>query len=417
MDTYKRIFELQGLAWKALHLQRCFVQMVVKPFLFVLVAALFSSNAYAQPALHRGVNLSSWFANAPRQPLTMRDFKNIKDLGFDFVRLPINPEIIGFRLNGAPGKPQNLDLHEIEIAVQGLTQVGLAVVLDVHPESDFMADLERGGYAEDQFIGLWKMLAEAFHKYPKDQVAFELLNEPQYYGKSGRYNAFIGKVVRAVRETEPDRLLIVCAPGVVSLEPADALEAMQVVPDANIAYDVHYYLPYIVSHQGMPSFTEKEIRNFRSVPYPSALVDKEAVKRALAPGAKVYKAMGTLDSYVKEDWDAARIASFLAPVAAWSKKNSARVLVLEFGALRMHIDPASRYRWIKDVRKALDSGDLGWAYWDYTDGFGFMTLLGKTVADPDGAVRFENPSDAKNLRRVDSEAVDALGLAQSLTAR
>src|ERR1035438_7357323 len=48
------------------------------------------------PTLKHGVNLSNWFADTQRQPLVAHDFDAIKAAGFDHVRIPINPESLGF---------------------------------------------------------------------------------------------------------------------------------------------------------------------------------------------------------------------------------------------------------------------------------------------------------------------------------
>lgn len=360
--------------------------------------------------MKRGINLSSWFANAPRQPLTTPDFYQIKEMGFDHVRLPVNPERIGFSLD-RDAIEQRLSLHSVDVAVRGLIDAGLNVILDIHPEADFMRRLEESRDAEDRFLGLWRRLSDHYKDFPTTRLVYELLNEPQYYNKTRRYNNFIGRVAKAVREREPDRFLVINPSGTLSPRPVDGLKALKLLRDPKILYAPHYYRPYIITHQGMPSGFEKEqIRHFRSVPYPSALVDVEAARKNLAKGADPKKAMKELDAYVAEDWSYDRILSDLAPLADWAKANRVRVIVPEFGVLRANIDPPSRYRWMTDTRKALDSLGLGWTYWDYTDGFGIMTLVGETSTDPDGTVKFKNPTHAANRRVVETEALVALGL-------
>ena len=47
--------------------------------------------------------------------------------------------------------------------------------------------------------------------------------------------------------------------------------------------------------------------------------------------------------------------------------------------------PASRLAWIHDVRTALEADGIGWAMWDYHEGFGVAVKDkdGKSVVDPD----------------------------------
>jgi len=363
------------------------------------------------PLLSKGINLSSWFANAPRQPLTLKDFVQIKKLGFDFVRFPVNPEHLGFDLNHDVAMLTDIHFQHIDEAIKGLTDVGLTVILDIHPEQALVKHLEECDEAEERFVALWSILADHYKTYPKEKLVFELLNEPQYYFKNKRYNTLAARLVAAIRQTNPDRMIVVNSPAVLSSKPIDALKMLEILPDQNVIYAVHYYQPYIISHQGMSfGFDDKQIRYFRNVPYPSSHVNREHVLHALDPKADTYKAMRELDAYINEKWERDRIDSYFAPIARWENKNHTRVLVLEFGALRTHIAPESRYHWIRDVIRVMEKYDLGWAYWDYSDEFGIAKPIGNTITEDSGAVRFANQEDPNNERVVDPEAYDALGL-------
>ena len=85
-------------------------------------------------------------------------------------------------------------------------------------------------------------------------LAFELLNEPQYYKQESRYNAFARRLVAAIRKEDGQRLLIVGAPRGSSIE---GMQLLDTIDDPHIAYDVHFYEPYIVTAQGYPSGFEK----------------------------------------------------------------------------------------------------------------------------------------------------------------
>src|SRR5258708_21766004 len=57
------------------------------------------------PMLKHGINLSYWFTDSGREPLVARDFDLIRAAGFDHVRIPINPESLGFSLyDGEDGR-------------------------------------------------------------------------------------------------------------------------------------------------------------------------------------------------------------------------------------------------------------------------------------------------------------------------
>ena len=45
----------------------------------------------------------------------------------------------------------------------------------------------------------------------------------------------------------------------------------------------------------------------------------------------------------------------------------------EFGCYQRTIDPAVRYRYLRDVREAFEHHGIGWAYWSYNETLTVMT--------------------------------------------
>jgi len=108
--------------------------------------------------LRHGINLSEWFAQVYDQRgytkehfeawNTAQDIALIKAMGFDHVRLSVNPQPM-FRHGQADRIPADY-LGYLDSAVQMILDHGLAIILDVHPESDFKQKLaERSGRARE----------------------------------------------------------------------------------------------------------------------------------------------------------------------------------------------------------------------------------------------------------------------------
>ena len=362
----------------------------------------------ATPTLHRGINLAAWLANAPRQPLYERDFYHLAEAGFDHIRLPFNPEQFGFALRPSAPDTVSIDLDALDRAVDLALKHKLAVIIDLHPLSRFMQTLENNDWAEEQVIRLWTHIARHFRKVSPQKLAFGLLNEPQYYHKNSRYQGFVARLAAAVRAVAPDHALVVGATEGSSIE---GLQLLQPLEDTNIIYDFHFYEPYMVTHQGIHmGFEKKMLRYFRRLPYPAALVDRRA--DFYAPiAAKPAQAQAELQEYVDAQWNYDHIASRIKLAAAWAEQHKVRLVCGEFGVLRNHIDKQSRYRWIADTRRALDTYKIGWELWDYSDLAGIAVPVGETSTDPvDGSIRLVSPE--KGYRRIEREAIQALGLQQ-----
>jgi len=101
-----------------------------------------------------------------------------------------------------------------------------------------------------------------------------------------------------------------------------------------------------------------------------------------------------LENYWLDDWNADHIRRLIDEAAGWALANHVPLICNEFGVYRAAADPVSRTNWIRDVRSALEADGIGWAMWDYHNGFGVA------VRDKDG----------KSV--VDPQTVEALGLRQ-----
>ena len=115
---------------------------LLSPFVLVFLLSL-PAQAANLPALHRGVNHACWLANVHnRQVFYQRDFDRIHREGFDFVRLPYNPEFFGFSFAGDTDQMTKMNLVPLDQALASITQAGLAVVLDIHPFPQTVKDLK-----------------------------------------------------------------------------------------------------------------------------------------------------------------------------------------------------------------------------------------------------------------------------------
>lgn len=380
--------------------------MLLRFLIFLIVTLGLTPHAFADGInLHRGLNLSNWLANAERQQMTERDFAQIKQAGFDHIRLPVNPELLGFHFDQKVGV---LNFGALDAAIALAAKYNLAVILDVHLSLAKRDELEEDSQDEAGFISMWNLLAQHYNEqnYPPSQLAFELLNEPHYYHREEHYHDLMQIIVEYIRASSPQRTLIIGAPQGSSIA---GLTNMFPLNDEHITYDFHFYEPYMITHQGIHRGFEKSMLHyFHDVPYPSNLVIHDASFYAeQAPDQG--QAEKELQDYVRDDWNAAHIKKRIDAAHAWAVENHVPIICSEFGILRTHIDPQSRYRWISDTRQALESDNISWDLWDYADLMGIVTLKGDISApDPvDGSVHLIDP--AKGSRPFEPEALQALG--------
>jgi endoglucanase len=131
--------------------------------------------------LQHGINLSEWFAQVYDEKgytrehfgswTTVQDIDAIKSMGFDHVRLSVNPQPM-FRRGQADRIPEEY-IGYLDAAVQMIQARGLAVIIDVHPESDFKQKLTTGDGFVEQFADYWRALARHYASTNPELVSFE----------------------------------------------------------------------------------------------------------------------------------------------------------------------------------------------------------------------------------------------------
>ncbi len=175
-----------------------------------------SSPAFGRAQrLRHGINLSEWFAQVydkrgyTREHFetwtTTEDIALIKSVGFDHVRLSVNPQPM-FTMN----QPQKLPadyLGYLDTAVKMILDHGLVVVIDMHPESDFKQRLTKDDTFVEQFADFWRAVARHYSTWDPDRVIFEILNEPEFTDRY-RWLGVQAKVVASIREGAPRHTII-----------------------------------------------------------------------------------------------------------------------------------------------------------------------------------------------------------------
>jgi endoglucanase len=352
-------------------------------FAIVLLTS-FSLNAQtASPAwkrvehLRHGINASEWLAqSSDYSPQRLRTFTTLDDIarmramGFDHVRLSIDPTV--FKCQGPWDQCERVQIVD-EVVAKALS-LDLAVILDVHPNDDYKRQLASSDSAVDKFAALWSQIATHYAKSDPERVFFEILNEPEV--GIDRWAGIQQSLVSAIRRDAPAHTIIVTCG---EYSNADDLARMPQVADDNYIVNFHYYNPHIFTHQGA-SWGEGYWASLRQVPFPGT---SELVAAAIAKQTDEF-ARWKLTQYGLEHWDAQHVAGEIQFAADWAKRRNLPLTCNEFGVYRNYSNPQDRLRWLEAVRTALEQNKIGWTMWDYQGGFGVVTKNnGTTIEDED----------------------------------
>ena len=165
------------------------------------------------------------------------------------------------------------------------------------------------------FLSVWRQLAPRYKDQPS-QVLFEILNEPNQKLTVDRWNNYLAEAVKIIRETNPNRTLIIGPGNWNGIESLPTLKLPE--NDRNIIVTVHFYHPMEFTHQGAP--WSKENKDLKDIKWTGTAEEKQLVESKLKVAADWSKAshrpifLGEFGSYDKADMDSrARYTAFVGP--------------------------------------------------------------------------------------------------------
>ena len=331
--------------------------------------------------LQRGINASHWFSQSPGDysaqhtdtETTPDDIATMARLGFDCVRLSVDPVPLEQLPRGVDGLNDEF-VARLDHALDTILADGMAVTIDLQPEDSYKQPLRTDNAAVDRMVALWRKLAAHYASRDPNLVFFEILNEPEV-NDPYRWAGIQARVAAAIREAAPANTIIATGPNYSDVVDLLALSPLE---DGNVIYNFHFYDPHEFTHQGA-SWGVPWWRYEHGIPYPATEDSMPQLVKEIPNRADRFQ----LENYWLNHWDADHIRRLIDQAAGWAQANHVPLIANEFGVYRT-ADPVSRTNWIRDVRTALEADQIGWAMWDYHNGFGVAVRdqSGKSVVDP-----------------------------------
>lgn len=259
--------------------------------------------------------------------LQERYFAEVRDIGFDTVRLPVK-----WSAHAGESSPYTISpalFERVDWAIGQALDRGLNIVVNVH-HYDELNDAPRE--QRPRFLGLWGQIAARYAGWP-GRLYFELLNEPRAAMTAEAWNELIPLALAVIRERDQGRAVIV---GPARMNDIGALPELDLPDDDRLVVGVHYYSPLEFTHQGAP---------WRA-------------------GADQW-----LGATWGDDADERAVRDDLATAASWARDHGRPLFIGEFGSYEK-AGLAARQQWTRFVRLEAERLGLSWCYWDFGTDFG-----------------------------------------------
>ncbi len=333
------------------------MKTLFKIFCGVCLVALASSMC-AQVPFHKGVNLDYWFQDENVRLIqftrySRQEFINIKSLGCDVIRLPIN---LHFMTNGAPDYTIDPLLFEfLDSAAVWAEEQKIYLILDNHTlASNTFSDPNLGTI----LTKVWSQMA-GHYKGRSSYILYEVLNEPHDI-TTAQWGKIQQEAINAIRTVDTKHTVIVGGSGWNSY---NELQNLPIYSDTNLIYTFHFYDPMIFTHQGADY---AGLGPLAGLPFPYDINRMPAWPVSLKGtwgeySYNNYYKVGTVDS----------IKKLLDVAIAFKKSRKVSVFCGEFGT---YLAPnPDLCLWHDTVRTYLEKNNIPWTDFDYSeDGFGLF---------------------------------------------
>ena len=319
-----------------------------------------------------GINFTNWlddlWAGVP--PNNRRwfndfhesDFANAKSIGFDHIRLPIAP--FANSNNDPKGTLDPVFLQRVDSAVTWAERYGLYIIIDNHQFDGNGIDAS----VEPLLTNAWTQLATRY-KDRSDRVIYEVLNEPCNIA-SVLWNAIQGRIVKVIRDIDPNHYIIVGGVNYNSMGDMMGLPASSYNQYKRIIYTFHFYDPGLLTDAGMPG----DFANIWYTPFP--------YDSSRMPACPATSLQSMFNSYPVQGTEAF-LAGELDQAAAFADKNNVPVICTEYGCNRDQIYQEDRARWFETMAKLFKERNIPHASWGYKyGGFGITLVDGDNAAYP-----------------------------------
>jgi endoglucanase len=330
-------------------------------YIFILIVNLALAQDHQAP-FQRGMNLANWFENFSSisdihfRLHTRKDFENIKSLGCDHIRLPLEL----FDMTG-PAPDYVLDpllFILLDQIIDWSEELDLHLILDNH---SFEVDVVTEPDIKDQLLAVWKQLADRY-KDRSNMIYYEILNEPHGISDSIWHN-IQQEAIDTIRAYDQTHTLIV---GPANWNSYNNLELMPEFTDENLIYTFHFYEPHIFTHQGT-TWNVPSLENLTGVPYPYDAASMPDLPLELA-GTYIENEYNSYPGQANDTW----VRSQIDIAVQFMNERSVPLWCGEFGTYMSDSQTVDRARWLETVRTYFEENGIAWALHEYSVDFGIF---------------------------------------------
>lgn len=344
----------------------------VKRIGLTFIGLMIICSVHGQTPFNKGVNLTGWFQSATAGGIQFtkyvkQDLKNIKSLGCDVIRLPINMHEM---TSGSPAYTIDPLLFSfLDSVVTWAEDLNIYLILDNH---SFDPGVSTTSAISDVLLKVWSQMAQHY-KDRSDYIIYEILNEPHGIDASS-WGTIQGQAINTIRLIDARHTIIV---GGVNFNTYTELQNIPVYSDSKLIYTFHFYDPFMFTHQGA-TWNTPSMASLAGVPFPYNAAEMPVCPDDLK-GSWVESSLNSYPSQGNIDY----VKSLIDIAVSFKNSRNVNIFCGEYGVYIPNSDPDDRVCWYGIVRQYLEEKGISWTTWDYQGDFGLFNKGSNQLFDHD----------------------------------
>lgn len=348
----------------------------------------------AMKYLNKGVNFTNWLENADGKfksfELGEKDVQILAENGFKSLRLPIDLDLYATNRDAfVKGTDAELKFDDdtlflvLDSFVEWTGKYNMSLVIDYHEyDNSYNTTSAKDTNYIKMMAEVWKHVAAHYAENPREDLFFELLNEPDMSdGKvtAATWTIAAQAMIDAIRTVDTKHTILF---GDAQWYSISLLAKRTPFTDDNIIYVIHTYEPFAFTHQG-GSWTDYATIHDIPFPYDPAKWSTVSGDFGVNKSTKAY-VKTAIKNYYKTGSKEAILEQVLT-AKKWAATNNVPVIINEFGALNLRSTAESRINYLTAMREICDTLQIPWTHWGYTGNFSVIEN-GKLIEGLDKAL-------------------------------
>ena len=332
----------------------------------------------AMKYLNKGVSFTNWLEDAngkfKKFEFGEKDIQILAENGFKSIRLPIDLDLYATNRDAfVKGTDAELKFDDdtlfmvLDSFVEWTGKHNMSFVIDYHEyDNSYNSTSAKDSNYVKMMAEVWKHVAAHYAENTREDVFFELLNEPDMSdGKvtAAMWTTAAQAIIDAIRTVDQTHTLLF---GDAKWYSITELAKRTPFADNNIIYVIHTYEPFAFTHQG-GSWTDYATIKGLPFPYDPAKWSTVSGDFGVTASTKAYVKTAIKDYYKTGNKEAIMVEMLKAK--KWAATNNVPVIINEFGALNLRSTAESRINYLTAMREICDTLQIPWTHWGYTGNF------------------------------------------------